>query len=734
MAPFSVNNVKLSTNFKSPLCIFNISYSTAIFPPNLKHLFSKPSTITAAAVEPIPNETSAQVQNTNRNHSKKARTAAALINTNPWSARLQARLAALIPLSQTTFFQTLRRIKTPSQALRFFKWAQDSGFIHSQQSYFFMLEILGRARHLNPARNFLLSIPKNSNNAVPLTDKLFNSLIRSYGDAGLFQESVKVFEAMKSMGISPSTVTFNSLFLILFKKGRVGMVFELYGEMLKTYGAKPDLCTFNVLIRGFCMNSKVDVAFRMFREMEKFECEPDLITYNTIVDGLCRAGKVTTARNVVNGMQKKCENLRPNVVTYTTLIRGYCGKQKIKEALEVFREMVDREIKPNQITCNTIIQGLCESRKLDMMKEIIGECQRVSEGFVPDTCTFNTIMSARCSQGNLDEALKVFEKMKELKVERDSATYSILIHSLCNQGNFGKAEGLLDEVFEKEILLRDDDCTPLAASYNPIFKHLCANGKTKKAERLLRQLMRLGKQDPLAFETLILGHCEEGTFGNGYKLLILMLRRNFVPNIKIYDSLIEGLLKNKEANLAHDTLERMLRSSYMPRTSMFHRVLMELIEKGSAHESANLMTLMLDNEIRPNINLSTDAVRVLYTSSMKERAFQLVKSLYENGYIVNMEVLIHFLCENKKLLEASELVVFCLKNDQNIDVAVCNAVLTGLCEARKVSEAFQLYYELLEKGLEIPLSLIEDLKNALEGQGKSKETEFVGKRMMNSSS
>lgn len=514
----------------------------------------------------------------------------------------------------------------------------------------------------------------------------------------------------------------------------MGMVFELYDEMLKTYGAKPDLFTFNILIRGFCMNSKVDEAFRMFREMEKFECKPDLITYNTIVDGLCRAGKVNIARNVVNGMQKKGKNLRPNVVTYTTLIRVYCGKQKIKETLEVFREMVGRGIKPNQITCNTIIQGLCESRKLDMIKEIIDECQRASVGFVPDTCTFNTIMSAHCSRGNLDEALKVFEKMKELNVERDSATYSILTRNLCNQGNLEKAEELLDEVLAKGILLRDDDSTPLAASYNPIFKHLCENGKTKKAERVLRQLMKVGKQDPIAFETLILGHCEDGTFGDGYKLLVLMLRRDFVPNIKIYESLIEGLLKNKEANLAHDTLERMLRSSYIPRTSVFHCVLMELIEKGCANESANLMTLMLDNEIRPNINLSTDSVRVLYISSMKERAYQLVKSLYEKGYVINMEVLIQFLCENRKFLEASELVVFSFKNDQNIDIAVCNAVLTGLCKAHKVSEAFHLYYELLEKGLEMPLGSIEDLKNTLEGQGKSKEAEFIGKRMMNSSS
>ncbi|KAL0321733.1 UNVERIFIED_CONTAM: Pentatricopeptide repeat-containing protein, chloroplastic [Sesamum calycinum] len=719
------HSAKFLTNFGIQLAILKLSYSTSLFPSNLKYLFSEQPT-NAVASSTITGE-DAPVRK--EKPTRKARTMARLINTKPWSARVESCLSNLGPFSETTFFQTLRLIKAPSEALRFFNWAQDLGFNHSHHSYFKMLEILGRARNLNTARNFLFSIPRKSNYTVPLTDKFFNSLIRSYGDAGLLQESMKVFKVMKSMVISPSAVTFNSLFLILLKRGRVAMVFELYDEMLRTYGVKPDLYTFNILIRGFCMNSMVDEAFRMFKEMEKFECEPDLITYNTIVDGLCRAGKVKVARNVVNGMRKKCESLRPNVVSYTTLIRGFCAKQEIDGAMDVFREMVSSGIKPNEITCNTIIQGLCASQKFDMIKEILGECQVGNRGFVPDTCTFNTVMNAHCNQENLDEALKVFEKMKEMNVKQDSATYSMLIRTLCRKKKFDKAEELLDELFEQEILLRNDNTTPLAAAYNPIFEYLCTSGKTKKAERVFRQLMKRGLQDPHAFETLILGHCKEGTFVAGHKLLVLMLRRGFVLDVEIYESLIEGLLQNREPDLAHDTLEKMMRSSHLPRTSTFHRVLMELIENGSTNESANLMMLMLDKKIRPNMNLSTDAVRLLFRGSMQNRAFQLVRSLYENGYILNMEDLIFFLCQDRKLSEACQLLLFCLKNDQNVDTSLYTTVLTSLCKAHKISEAFHLYYELLEKGIHQPLSCIEGLRNALEAEGKVKEAEFVAKRM-----
>ncbi|CAI9772133.1 unnamed protein product [Fraxinus pennsylvanica] len=63
-----------------------------------------------------------------------------------------------------------------------------------------------------------------------------------------------------------------------------------------------------------------------------------------------------------------------------------------------------------------------------------------------------------------------------------------------------------------------------------LFEYLCRNGKTKKAEQVLRQLMSRGIQDPSAYRTLILGNCKEGTCVAGHKLLVLMLRRNFEPD------------------------------------------------------------------------------------------------------------------------------------------------------------------------------------------------------------
>ncbi|XP_061996878.1 pentatricopeptide repeat-containing protein At1g02060, chloroplastic isoform X2 [Rosa rugosa] len=701
--------------------------SSKPFPPLRYASPSQISLLLNPSSSPIPRSSDAEKPKSQG--SKTAKAMASLINSNPWSSHLQSSLSSLSPsISTTTVSQTLRRIKTPTQALKFFNWAEAMGFSHNAQSFFMLLEIFGRNRNLNAARNLLFSIEKRSNGKVKLEDRFFNSLIRSYGDAGLFQESVKLFGTMKTMGISASVVSFNSLLSILLKRGRTSLAKNVYDEMLGMYGVTPDTHTFNILIRGFCLNSMVDEGFHYFKEMSRLKCEPDVVTYNTIVDGLCRAGKVEIARNVVKGMRKRSGELNPNVVTYTTLIRGYCVKEDVDEALCVLEEMSSQGLKPNEITYNTLLKGLCEAKKLDKVKEVLEGTMR-GEGFTPDTCTLNTLMHSHCNAGNLEEAFKVFTMMSELQVPPDSATYSVLIRSLCQRRDYGKAEELFDELSKKQILLSDHGCTPVVASYKPIFEYLCSNGRTKKADEVFRQLLKRGTQDPPSYKTLIMGHCREGTFEAGYKLLVLMLRRDYVPDVEIYDSLIDGLLEKGKPLLAQQTLEKMLKSSHLPETSTFHSILAALLEMHCARESASFVILMLEKNIRQNINLSTDLIRLLFSEGLRDKAFEIVGMLYDNGYSIKIEEVVSFLYQSRKLIEACEILRFSLRKQENVSIDIFDQVILGLCNINKLREAFGLYHELIENGDHQQLPCLHHLKSSLEVAGRSVEADFVSKRM-----
>ncbi|KAK1326082.1 Acetate/butyrate--CoA ligase AAE7, peroxisomal [Acorus calamus] len=320
-------------------------------------------------------------------------------------------------------------------------------------------------RDLSAARSLLLSIHHQNH------DPIFNSLIRSSARSGQLHHPIKIFRSMKDLGVSPSVFTYNSLLKILLRRGRTASAKKLFSEM----GSISDACTYNILIRGFCLNRKVDEAVRLFAQLDRGcggggRCKPDIITYNTLIDGLCRDGRVEAAHNMLKGMEDS--NCFPDVVTYTTVMRGFCQKRRIEDAIEVFDIMVQRGVEPSDVTYNTIIQGLCEAQMLDIAKELLGRC----DGFRPNACTFNMLMTANCKMGKVEVALAMFDRMKELEVEPDSSSYGLLIPNLCQVKDFETAERLFDELYESRVLVLKTGPVPFVSNYKVMFKYLCKNG------------------------------------------------------------------------------------------------------------------------------------------------------------------------------------------------------------------------------------------------------------------
>ncbi|KAK1303689.1 Pentatricopeptide repeat-containing protein [Acorus calamus] len=572
---------------------------------------------------------------------------------------------------------------------------------------------------LSAARSLLLSIHHQNH------DPIFNSLIRSSARSGQVHHPIKIFRSMKDLGVSPSVFTYNSLLKILLRRGRTASAKKLFSEM----GSISDACTYNILIRGFCLNRKVDEAVRLFVQLDRGgggRCKPDIITYNTLIDSLCRDGRVEAAHNMLKGMEGS--NCFPDVVTYTTVMRGFCQKRRIEDAIEVFDIMVQRGVEPSDVTYNTIIQGLCEAQMLDIAKELLRRCN----GFRPNACTFNMLMTANCKMGKVEVALAMFDRMKELEVEPDSASYGLLIPNLCQVGDFETAERLFDELHESRVLVLKTGPVPFVSNYKVMFKYLCMNGKTVKAERVFMQLVERGTLDADAFKMLILGHCKEGEPDRALEILGLMCKRDYAPDEETYGALIEGFLKRDCGSVkAVEVLERMGWSMHRLPTSVFHSVLVALLRDGQAEEASRLIKVMLEKQIRQNIDLSTGTILLLFQNDLKEMAFDTMKSLYRSGYSVKIDELIKSLSEKCKFSEALKILLFSLESHPSVDAVNCRVVMKGLCQIRRTSEAFALFYELTERGKQFVVSnCLKDLRAALNEDGRIKEAEFVSKRMI----
>nr|CAB3445373.1 unnamed protein product [Digitaria exilis] len=592
------------------------------------------------------------------------------------------------------------------------------------------LHHLLRSRDLRPALSYLRTLPSPF---TLLPNHALNSLLRALAAAGRVRAATSLFRSIPS----PTPHSFNSLLAALLRRGRRRAASALLAVFLRSPGASPDVTTLNTLIHGFSTASprpSASTLLKLFRFLpETYAFAPDAITYNTLLSALCRGGDLATARKLFDGMHVSEEGSKndafPNVVTYTTMIRACCAKGLADEALAFFKVMVSKGIPPNSITFNTMVQGFCAAGRMELVKEVFE-----MDSFKPNTCTFNTLMAAHCREGRVEDTMKVFDQMTKLHVRHDSASYSTVIRALCESGEFGRAEEFVNEILEKEVLKKRGSFVPLVASYNPVFMYLCENGKAKKARMLFGQLLgRRSKVDFQAFKTLILGHCKEGDFEEAYELVLSMLKRDLVPDTECYISVIDGFIQKGRMKSAWEALHRMLNSGLRPSTSTFHLVLLGLLKKdGCAKEAADLIEIMLERKIRQNVDLSTNLIDALFKSDLTERAFKITKRIYDNGYYIKMEKIIAALCEEKKFIDAAEFTLFSLEKGHELGAAVHSLVLDGLCMDDRASEAFQLFYELIENGstsaVATPRSLVL-LHHALEEVGKMKEADFVAKQM-----
>lgn len=107
-----------------------------------------------------------------------------------------------------------------------------------------------------------------------------------------------------------------------------------------------------------------------------------------------------------------------------------------------------------------------------------------------------------------------------LSVLTEVGHYGILIKNFSKVGQYDHAVKLLDKLTEKEII--------------------CNNGQTVKAKILLKQLMKMGIEDPVALNNLICGHVKEGNTDLAFEILNIMIKRNVLSNKSAYESLMES--------------------------------------------------------------------------------------------------------------------------------------------------------------------------------------------------
>ncbi|ESW30760.1 hypothetical protein PHAVU_002G180100 [Phaseolus vulgaris] len=640
-----------------------------------------------------------------------------------WTTRLQNSIRSLVPrFDPSLVYNVLHGAASPEHALQFYRWVERAGlFAHTPDTTLKIVQILGRYSKLNHARCILLD---NTRAREAATEDAFVSLIDSYGRAGIVQESVKLFQKMKELGVERTIKSYDALFKVILRRGRYMMAKRYYNAMLRE-GVEPTRHTYNILLWGMFLSLRLDTAVRFYEEMNSRGVLPDVVTYNTLINGYFRFKKVEDAEKLF--VEMKGRDIVPNVISFTTMLKGYVAAGRIDDAMKVFEDMKNCGIKPNAVTFSTLLPGLCDAEKTVEARDVLREM--VERYIAPkDNSVFMKLLSVQSKSGDLDAAADVLKAMIRLSIPTEAGHYGVLIESFCKANEHDKAEKLLDKLIEKEIVSRPQNAFEMeASSYNLMIEYLCDHGRTSKAERFFRQLLKKGVQDSVAFNSLIRGHSKEGNPDSAFEIIKIMGRRAVPRDADSYRLLIESYLRKGEPADAKTALDSMLESGHLPESSLYRLVMESLFNDGRVQTASRVMKSMVEKGVKEHMDLVSKILEALLMRGHVEEALGRIDLLMHNGCEPDFDHLLSILCEKEKTIAALKLLDFVLERDCIIDFSLYDKVLDTLLAVGKTLNAYSILCKILEKRGSTDWRSREELIKSLNHEGNTKQADVLSR-------
>lgn len=236
----------------------------------------------------------------------------------------------------------------------------------------------------------------------------------------------------------------------------------------------PNIFTWNTMIRGYAESENPKPAMEVHRNMRLFAIEPDTHTYPFLLKAIAKLisvkegeevhsiatkngfGSLVFVQNGLVHMYAVCgraesahklfeEMSERNLVTWNSLINGFALNGRPNETLTLYRAMIDEQVEPDGFTLVSLLTACAELGALALGKRVHVYMSKV--GLAENPHAANALLDLYSKTGNIKEAQKVFDEMKEKSV----VSWTALIVGLAMNGFATESINLFKELETKKL-------------------------------------------------------------------------------------------------------------------------------------------------------------------------------------------------------------------------------------------------------------------------------------------
>ncbi|KAI5568676.1 hypothetical protein BDE02_12G030000 [Populus trichocarpa] len=343
----------------------------------------------------------------------------------------------------------------------------------------------------------------------PTAVYFWNALIRCSIRPGLLNHSLALFRNMWRLGWTPDNYTFP-------------LVFKACGDLM--------CCRLGASIHG--------VVFLTGFESNVFVC-------NAIVAMYGRCGELDCARKLFEEM---CERRVYDLVSWNSTVAVYVQRGDCKNALRLFDRMCklgDIDMRPDVVSLVNVLPACASMGAWLHGKAVHGIAVR--SGSFEDLFVGNALVDMYAKCGMVDEASKVFDRIKE----KDVVSWNAMVNGYSQIGRFEDALGLFEKMREENIELN-------VVSWSAVIAGFAQRGLGCETLDVFREMQVCGsKPNEVTLVSLLSGCASVGALLHGkethcyaIKCMLNFEGSDLEDDLMVINALIDMYAKCKSINVA----------------------------------------------------------------------------------------------------------------------------------------------------------------------------------------
>lgn len=323
---------------------------------------------------------------------------------------------------------------------------------------------------------------------------MYNTVIDYYSKSGDFGAAFVCLNEMRERRLDPGFSTYSSILDGACKHANVEVIERVMAIMMEK-GLLPKCpvsqCDSN--IQKLCDLGKMNVATMFFKRACDEKIGLQDATYGCMLRALSKEGRVEDAIGLYRVMLKRGVIVKDSA--YHAFVDLICKENQSEEGYEILRDIIRRGFSPCSSSLSKFILSPCSKNRWGEMEELLNVI--IEKGLMPDSLCFCSLVEHYCSSRQIDKAIALHNKMEKLQVSLDVTTYNILLDRLVKEARIEEADKVLD--YMKGLKLVND------ISFTITIHGLCHAKEMRKAMKLHDEMLKMGlKPDKETYKRLIL--------------------------------------------------------------------------------------------------------------------------------------------------------------------------------------------------------------------------------------